>query len=790
MIRHTLLLIYRNFKRFKTTFFINLVGLSSGLTCAILIYLWVADELEMDKFHENKSRIFQVMTNQNRPDAVVTLGHGPGQLQDEMPAEFPEIEYAVGSSGVTDIFTLSTGEKNLTAYGQFAGTDFFKMFSYPLIHGNSDQVLADKKSIVLSEELASSLFNSTDIAMGKVIEWQVPGFEQEVIVSGILKNVPDASSIQFDFVLSYEMYEDLLREMGSMRWGNHNALTYLQLKAGTDIDGFNAKIENFVKKREQASIITLFVKPYSENYLYGKYENGKLAGGRITYVKLFSTIAIFIVLIACINFMNLTTAKASRRIKEVGIKKALGAARTTLISQYLAESLFMAFLSTAIAILFVDLLLPQFNAITGKHLSLSGEGTLILVLTGITLLTGFISGSYPALYLSGFNSATVLKGTFNIPGGEAWARKGLVIFQFTLAIVFMVSVWVVYKQMEYVQTKHLGFDKDNIIYFKLEGAVSGNLDTFCGQLEDIPGVIEASGMRGSVMGLTGFTTGSFDWKGRDPNVIVQFEHLGIDYDMIELLGIDMAEGRAFSRDFPSDSSAIVFNETAIKMMGLEGPVGERFNLWGNDYKIIGVMKDFHFQTLHESVKPFFFRITPGDLNKVMVKIEAGKEQIILEQLESFYAKFNPGYIFDYEFLDTEYEKQYVAEQRVETLSKYFSALAILISCLGLLGLATFTAERRLKEVGIRKVLGSSSAGIVYLLCSEFNRIVCIAILIGLPISYFGTRSWLDNFAYGIKLHWSYFVGAGLIALAIAWLTVGIQAWKAARINPVKCLRDE
>ena len=790
MIRHTLLVIFRNFKRFKSTFLINLIGLSSGLTCAILIYLWVADELSMDKFHTTDQQLFQVMTNQNRPDDIVTLGYGPVQLQDEMPAEFPEIEYAVGSSGVDEIFTLVTSKKKLTAAGQFAGTGFFKIFSYPLLRGNADQVLADKNSIVISEELAMTLFNSADDAMGKMLAWQVPGYSQQVIVSGIFANVPDASSVQFDFVLSYEMYEDIVRQMGSMSWGNHNAITYLKLNDGADLAAFNAKIENFIMKRDPNSIITIFAKPYSEGYLYGQYENGHVVGGRITYVKLFSAIAIFIVLIACINFMNLTTAKASRRVKEVGIKKSLGASRRTLITHYLGESLLMTIVSMAIAILLVDLLLPQFNAITGKHLSLPSDRNPVLVLAAITVVTGLIAGSYPALYLSGFNPAQVLKGNFNIPGGELWARKGLVIVQFTLAIVFMVSVWVVYKQMEYVQTKHLGFDKENIIYFKMEGDVSNRFAAFCQELEGIPGVVEVSGMNGSVMGATSFTTGSFDWKGRDPNVIVQFEHLGIDYDMIELLDIEISSGRSFSRSFPSDSTGIVFNETAIKMMGLTDPIGERFNLWGRDYKIIGVVKDFHFETLHENVKPFFFRITPGDLYKVMVKLEAGREEAVLDKIKTIYNKFNSGYIFDYQFLDTEYEKQYVAEQRVETLSKYFSALAILISCLGLLGLATFAAERRIKEVGIRKVLGSSSAGIVYLLCSDFNRIVCISILIGLPVSYYGTRFWLDTFAYRIHLHWWYFACAGVIALAIAWLTIGVQAWKAARVNPVKCLRDD
>lgn len=790
MLRHNLLLIYRNFRRFRTTFFINLIGLSSGIAAAIFIYLWVADELSMDKFHKKDRQLFQVMTNQNRPDGVVTLGSGPALLEDALPAEMPEIQYTVGSSGVTDFMTLSVPGKNISAAGQFAGVHFFKVFSYPLLKGDKEQVLADKKSIVISERMARALFNSTENVIGKMVEWQVPGYKEEALVSGIFRNIPRNSSVQFDFLLPYDLYEDFMREFKTLTWGNHNAITYLLLKENTNLANFNAKIENFVKEREPGSNLTLFAKPYSENYLYGTYENGKLAGGRITYVRLFSAIAIFILLIACINFMNLATAKASRRIKEVGIKKAMGAARKTLALQYLGESILMSLLSMAIAILMVDLLLPQFNSITGKHLFIPADGDLILVVTAITLFTGFVAGSYPALYLSGFNPAQVLKGKFYNPDGEQWARKGLFIFQFALAVVFIVSVWVTYKQMEYVQTKHLGFDKNHVIYFQMEGNLPEKLDPFLHEIEGIPGVLAASGIRGNVMGATSFTTGSFNWKGRDPDVVVQFEHLGIHYGMIELLGIEMSAGRSFSRDYPSDSLGIIFNETAIATMGLDDPVGEIFNLWGKDYTIIGVTKDFHFESLHQEVKPFFFRLTPKDYNRVMVRIDADNQKETLQNIQSFYQSFNPGYALDYTFLDADYQAQYAAEQRVATLSKYFAALAIIISCLGLFGLASFTAERRLKEIGIRKVLGSSVFGIVYLLSGDFTKIVLMAVVFALPLSYVAITRWLSSFAYRVELEWWYFAGAGFIALGIAWLTVGIQAFKAARLNPVKCLRDE
>lgn len=787
MIKHTILLIYRNFKRFRTTFFINLIGLSTGLACSILIYLWVNDELGVDKFHENDHRLFQVMTNQNRPDDIVTLGHGPGQLVDELPVEMPEVEYAVGTSRITE-FTLSIPGKNLTASGQFASEHFFEVFSFPLLQGDDGRVLNNKNAIVLSEKTAQALFNTTENVVGKTVEWAFRGFDHSVVVTGVFRDIGVNSSQQFDFLLSYEMYKELLGE--SLHWGNHNAMTFLLLRENTNVAEFNSKIENFIKNRNADTNLTIFAAPYSDNYLYGKYENGKSVGGRIGYVRLFAAIGIFILIIACINFMNLATAKASRRIKEVGIKKAVGAGRKILIIQYLAESLMMAFLSVAVALLLVDVFLPQFNAITGKQLFIPFNGAFISVVFGIAVITGLVSGSYPALYLSRFSPALVLKGRLTSLGGEQWARSALVVFQFTLSIMFIVAVWITYKQMAYVETKYLGLEKDDVIYFKMQGTLADRYDTFVAELKEIPGVVEASGMWGNVTGLTSFTTGSFDWKGRDPDKVIQFEHLGVHYNLIELLDIQIVSGRSFSEQFPTDTTAIILNETAVRVMGLTDAVGERFGLWGNDYKIIGVVKDFHFESLRNEVKPFFFRVRPREIDKVLVKLEEGNEQSTIQRIEAFHKRFNPGYAFDYRFLDEDYQAQYSAEQRMTVLSKYFAGLAILISCLGLFGLAAFTAERRLKEIGIRRVHGSSVAGIVYLLCNDFNKIVVIAIVLAMPISFFGTTIWLESFAYRIEVEWWYFFGAGCIALVISWITVGIQAWKVASINPIKCLKDE
>jgi putative ABC transport system permease protein len=512
-------------------------------------------------------------------------------------------------------------------------------------------------------------------------------------------------------------------------------------------------------------------------------------GGRIDYVTQFSLIAVFILIIACINFMNLSTAKASRRIKEVGIKKALGAGRIKLATQHIGESMLMTFLSLCVAVLLVDVCLPKFNEITGKALTLEFNPTLVLSLLGILVVTGVTAGSYPALYLSAFNPASVLKGKFSTTLGELWARKGLVVFQFTLSVVFIVCVVVIYRQIEFLQRKNLGYNKDHIIYFEIEGKIAANPQTFVEEMKKVPGVINASVVSQSMVG--GGNTTNITWEGKDPEVKIPFAVRPVGYDVMEMLDLEFVDGRPFKREFTSDSSAVIFNESAIKAMGMTDPIEKTISLApGMDFQIIGVVKDFHYESLHENVGPLFFVLRPQFARKVIAKLDGTRQTEALGNLQKFYQEFNPGFVFDYRFMDADYQSQYFAELRIGRLSKYSASLAILISCLGLFGLAAFTAERRLKEIGIRKVLGSTEMGIIYLLSSDFTKIVFVAILIALPVSYLIVSAWLKNFAFSIPLEWWYFAGAGVAALFIAWCTVGTQAFKAARVNPSKCLRDE
>ena len=785
MLRHNLILAFRNFKRYKSSFFINLIGLSSGLACVLLIYLWVSDELGIDKFHKNDQQLFQVIEHyQHTENTTSTTFHTAGLLAETLVEEMPEVIFGVATDhSQSEQYTLSVDDRNHKAIGTYVGLDFFNVFSYPLIEGDKDMALVDKTSIVISEELALRMFNTTEDIIGKVVDFQ---HETSYQISGVFRIKPN-SSTQFDFALSFEAYKELHNELEN--WLYNAVRTYVVLKEGTDLDQFNKKISGFMATKGEFEHRTLALMPYGDAYLYGRYENGKQAGGRIQYVHLFSMIAIFILLIGCINFMNLSTARSSRRIKEIGIKKAVGAGRSKLIFQYLGESLLMTVISLITAIIAVLLLGPQFSEITGKHLILQPQLGLILAFLGIAFITGVISGSYPALYLSGFNPVIVLKGKLQNSTGELWTRRGLVIFQFSLSVILIVSVLVIYYQIDFVQSKNLGYDKDNILHFEIEGELESKLETFLSEAKNLPGVVDASSIGESLVGGVNTIVG-LKWKGSDPENKIVFEIREVNYGMIEMLDIEFKKGRNFSGDYAIDADKIIFNEAAVAVMGLVDPIGQIVDIYGTNLEIVGVVRDFHFKSLHEKVAPLFFVCRPENTSIAMVKVESRELKGALVGLEGLHGQFNPGFAFDFRFLDDDYQTLYTAEQQVSVLSRYFAGLAILISCLGLFGLAAFTAERRLKEIGIRKILGSTNYGIISLLSSDFTKMVGVAILIALPLSYLIAAKWLDNFAFSIDLELWFFLSAGILTLLIAWLTVGLQTVKAAQVNPIQCLRDE
>lgn len=793
MLNHYLLLIYRNFLRAKSYFLINLAGLSTGMACTLFIYLWVRDEFRMNKFHEKEAQLFAVMEHQQYADEIMTTTSTPGILAETLKEEFPEVEFAATTTWI-DNYTLSIKDHNVKADGYHVGKDFFQIFSYKLIQGTASQVLQDKLGMVISSDLAKKLFGTTENVVGKMVELQ---HEKTFQVTGVFEGTPANSSVQFDFVMSFETFKDDNKWV--LEWGNNGPATYITLNKGTDPKTnkgtdpktFEAKIKDFIKGKNEESNVSLFLQPYSERYLYGSFQNGQPSGGRIEYVRLFSIIAVFILIIACINFMNLSTARASRKAKEVGIKKSIGAQRGSLIFQYISESMLTSVFALVVAWMIVWIFLPQFNLITGKKIVLSlNDPELLMWFSAITILTGLIAGSYPALYLSGFKPAAVLKGEVKGSIGELWARKGLVVFQFFLSVVLIVSVLVIYKQIQFVQTANLGYNKDHLILFPIEGKVKSNLETFLNEVRKMPGVVNASSTSHRFLGRNNNTSG-LEWAGKNPEDLILFENVSVNYGMLETLGVELAAGRSYSPEYGSDTTKIIFNETAIRIMNMKDPIGQKIKLWEQyDLEIVGVVKDFHFQSLHDAVNPLFFRLGPANTWTIMVRLEGGKEKETLAALGQFYKAYNPGFAFEYRFQDQEYARQYESEQRVATLSGYFASMAIIISCLGLFGLAAFTAERRLKEIGIRKALGSSSTNIVLLLSGDFTKMVLLSITIGLPVSYWLLDQWLERFAFHVTLDAWYFIAAGLTALIIAWITVASQAIKAAGVNPVKCLRNE
>lgn len=785
MFRHNLLLIFRNARRFKSVFIINLIGLASGLTCALLIYLWVKDEVSVDAFYKNSDRLFYAWEHRKKADGIWTSRNTNGPLAQALETEFPEVEAATVTTRPST-FTLTIGEKDVQLSGRYVSPKFFDVFSLPFIQGNA-AALQDVKSILISRHTAQVLFGDVATAMNKVIEVD---HDQQFMVAGVFEDLPKRTSEHFEFVLPFSFFES--RQSWAKEWGSTAFGTYVLLKKGIDAESLNKKIADFVsiKSNDPSKYKTLFLKPYDKIYLYGEYQNGVLSGGRIVYVRMFSIIAIFIVAIACINFMNLSTAKSAQRVKEVGIRKAMGAGRGSLITQHIAESIATSYLSLLIALLFTDLLIGPFNTITGKSLELTFDGPITITLVVIGLITGLFAGSYPALYMSAFRPASILRSQLHSSFGELWIRKGLVVFQFALSVMLIVSVLVVQSQITFVQQANLGYDRNHVVMIDRQGEMwNGNrMETFIAEAEKLPGVIAASSIGHT---MTGHQSGTYGlvWEGKDPSDRTEFENVGVGFGAGKVFGFEMAEGRGFEQYNPADSNKLIVNETGIKFMGLKDPIGARVKLWGMDHVIVGVVKDYHYESLHEPNKPLFMRVV-SDTYQIAVKLDASREREAIAAIEALHKKLNPKFTFTYRFLDEQYQAQYAAEQRVSTLSRYFAGLAILISCLGLFGLAAFTAERRTKEIGIRKVLGSSEWGIVYLLSSEFTRIVIIAVAIAMPLSYWAAKSWLNTFAFHTSLSTGFFVSAGMIALVIAWLTVSTQAFRAARVNPARCLKDQ
>ena len=802
IIRHNLKITWRGFSRNKTAFAINLIGLSTGLAAALLIYLWVTDEMRVDKFHAQDKQLYQVMHNLNLAQGTITNDFTPVPLAADLLDEMPEVEQAVT---VNDFFNwpgqeglFIVGDKRISAEGRIAGPEFFRVFSYPLLQGDQDQVLTEKNKVVLSESLAHSLFGTTEEVIGRSVEWDFVGFNGLFQVSGIFSDTPANSTEQFDFVFHLDQLLD--NDQWAGLWSGSYGNTYVVLRPGSDVEAFNKKIEFYVQeKHPRNTFSTFFAQRNSDIYLNGRYENGRPAGGRITYVRLFSLIAFLLLIIACINFMNLSTAQATKKMKEIGVKKTLGANRKALIYQFLGESTLLVIIALVLAGGIIVLLLPQFNAFTGKHLESNISLDLLLAMLGIALGTGLIAGSYPAFYLSGFDPMNVLKGKLQANFSEFWIRKGLVVFQFSLSMLFIVGLLVMHRQIKLTQVQNLGYDRENVLVIPWKGELydawnglseeknNDQFFAFLDGLNNLPGVMNVTSMKGNILDNVIGQSG-ISWSGKETERDFLFKSPLIGYNFIETLGMEMVAGRSFSRERGDDYSKIILNEAAVRHMELEDPVGTVFPMNGGS-EIVGVVRDFHYGSLYNGIEPLIFRYQPNSEN-ILVRIRKGTERSTIEALSDYYSQFLPGLPFNYTFLDDDYQAQYEAENKVSVLSRYFAGLAIIISCLGLFGLATFTAERRMKEIGIRKVLGAGIFSIVRMLSKDATWAVVVAIGITLPLAYLIARKWLNNFAIHIDLHWGYFLIPALIVLAVAWITVGYRILRAAMVNPVECLKDE
>ena len=784
MLRHNLLLFFRNLKKDRKTFLINITGLSTGLACVLFIYLWVSDETAMDKFHETDAHLYQLMSNYSDASGIHTWNGVPGLLLEEIQTAIPEVSHVVASTGI-ETFTLAIDKTVLKSKGKFVSEDFFDVFSYPLAKGDLKTALSKKTGIVITEALAQRLFKSTDV-IGRTVDWSIADTSQMLEVTGVMKNLPSHTSDKFDFVMSWNYYHDDL--ISYKNWDNYYGRIALVTHKNTDVKAVSSKIDAIFKAKSNNANVSLFLTKYSDQYLHNVYEGGKVSGGRIAYVTLFSIVALFVLCIACINFINLSTAKASHRAKEIGTKKTFGASRKSLIGQYFIESNLLSAFSLLLAIFLVFIFLPQFNALTAKDLSLNFTGSFLMFLIGVVVVVGLLSGSYPALYLSRFNVIKAMKGAVSSTRKDEWRRQTLVVTQFTLSIILIVAVIVIDAQMEYIHTKNLGFNNDNVIYFERDGRLRTQTEQFIAALKNEEGIKAVSHSSFAFGGNS--TTGGVHWPGKTEKDRVQFWEIKSGYGSLNLLDFELLEGRDFSNSFASDKNGVIVNETAVAAMGMTHPIGKTIRHYSGKKQIVGVVKDFNLTSLHTEIEPVIFLCKPQSTDFILVKLNNGMTSKAIARVQELYSKFNPNAPFKFKFLDEDYQALYTSETRVANLSMCFAGLAILISCLGLLGLAAYTAETRKKEIGIRKVLGSSAFAIIKMLTSDFSKMVIVAICIALPISYLFSKNWLDAFAYRIELKWWYFISAGLLALVISWLTVGFQTFKAAVANPIKSLRTE
>jgi len=797
MIRNYIKTALRNISRQKGYAFINILGLAIGFICALLIFSWVYDELTYDRFHENLERIYRVEQDQYYSGrayhvTVTPYPSGPGWT-----TEIPEIQKSVRFDGLGNLL-FRQGNKSFYESGVVAAdSTVFGMLTFPLKYGDPQTALSDPYSMVLNQELAKKYFGD-DNPLGKTLR---VNSQHEFTITGVLEKLPENSSLSFKGLIPF----DFTRTTGqySESWGTNSIVTLVMLEENARAEGLGQKLTEVVKSHvlegddDPEDYRTQFMlAPLKHLHLHSHFGFGH-SPGQIQNVYIFSLIGIFILIIAAINYMNLSTARASKRAKEIGLRKVTGAFRRHLIGQFYGESILTSILAALVALTFVPILMDPFNRIAGKQIPMSflSSPEFITGLISITLFTGVIAGSYPALYLSNFSPVRVIKGAFGV-SSKAWLRKTLVVLQFSLSIFLISGTLLIYKQLNFMQEKKLGYNKEHVVYIPMHGEMPESYDVIREAFLQRPEVENVTGT-GHLPSNFGSNSGNIDWEGKDPELTVLVSQNIVDFDFIETLNIPIIQGRSFSRKYASDrysdsTAAFLINEEMARILDKENPVGESFSFLGAENgHIIGVMKNFHFQSMREEIEPLAIAAVPPQyLRYMMIRLRSGNIHSNIEGLEKTWNQVIPDYPFNYHFLDEQYDHMYRAETRIGSLLKYFAIMAIVIACLGLLGLSSFMAENRTKEIGIRKALGSSASQIILLLSREFSWLVLISVLIAIPASWYYLKQWLQDYAYQTDLSWWIFALAAVLGFIIALVTVSYHAILASRANPSDSLRYE
>lgn len=794
MFKNYLKTLLRNIRKNKTYSLINITGLSIGMAAAILILLWIQNEMSIERFHEKGDRLYLMYNRDKDPEGKAwAWPNTPKVMATTLRNDYPEVEDAVRYWNIT--FLVTAGEKKLNQRGAFVDSGFLKMFSFPLLQGDKNTALNSNHNIVLTESFATALFGKEN-AMGKIVRVDSV---HNCTVTGVLKDLPNNTRFEFAYLLPWSYVQAL--GWNDQSWGNNSVRTYTLLKEGALQPVFDNKVKNITidhtKESANASTTEVFTHPIGKVHLYGKSEDGKLVGGQVETVRLFAIIAGFILLIACINFMNLSTARSEKRAKEVGIRKVSGAGRRLLIFQFLGESIFLCIIAFAIALLLVQLALPGFNELVGKKLFINYTDSQFWIYSlAFILCTGLLAGSYPAFYLSSFNPIGVLKGKFKQAKTLVAPRKVLVAVQFTFAIILIIGTVIVVRQIRHGLDRQTGYDRNNLIYVFTQGDIEKHYLSIKNELLGSGAVTSLTSSANPITQRWSDSWGYY-WEGSTKSdEKIDFLRLGTDADFVKTIGVTLLQGRDIDiYKYATDSTAVMLNEAAVKAMRVKDPVGMTIKEVGGDaqWHVVGVIKDFVLESPYQQqINPMMIFGPGGSYHQVIhAKLNSNRATSDnISIIEKIFKKYNPQYPVDYVFADESYARKFQESQRTGKLAALFAGLTILISCLGLFGLAAYMAESRTKEVGVRKVLGASVVNVALLLSKEFLWLVGISFCIASPVAWYVMNKWLDNYSYRIGVEWWVFALAGITAIVIALATVSYQAIKAAMANPVKSLRTE